>query len=309
MKIIFIGTPKFGRIILRAMIDNNFAPILVVTAPDKPAGRKQELTPPEVKIEAEKNNIKILQPEKIKGIEGELSVVAPDLIVLAAYGQIIPKGILDIPKFGAINIHPSLLPKYRGASPIQSSILNGDKKTGITVYFMDEKMDSGKIIIQKEYKVPDKICYAVMEEELARLGSELLIKTLPKILAGKIPTAAQVESEASYTKIIKKEDGHIDWGKPAASIERQVRAFGSWPGSFSFWGKKRIRILESETMPLPNDQNYVIGKVVASPVKELLVACGSNFLIIKKLQLEGKKPISAGEFLKGHKDFIGAVLK
>lgn len=309
MKLVFIGTPKFARIILKAMIDNNFAPVLVITAPDKLAGRKQALTPPEVKIEAEKSKIKVSQPEKIKEVEGELLAIEPDLIVLAAYGQIIPKNILNIPKLGAINIHPSLLPKYRGASPIQSAILNGDKKTGITIYFMDEKMDSGPIIIQEEREIQDKIFYADIEEELARLGSSLLIKTLPKILAEKISGADQNENEASYTKIIKKEDGHIDWGKPAASIERQIRAFSSWPGSFSLWGEKRIKILESEVMSLPNDQKYVIGKVVASPVKELLVACGSNFLIIKKLQIEGKKPISAGEFLKGHKDFIGAVLK
>lgn len=307
MKIIFIGTPKFASIILEKLIPE-YKPVLVITAPDKPVGRKQLLTPSEVKTTAMNNNIPVLQPIKIKDAEDDIRKLKPDLIVLTAYGQIIPKSILDIAK--SINIHPSLLPEYRGASPIQSVILNGEKETGITIYIMDEKMDHGPIIAVSKLEI-DNPYYSELADKLADLGAKLLIKTLPKI--SKIKPKAQDDKKATYTKIIEKEDGHIRWNKEAEEIERQIRAFHIWPGSFTLWKKDgkvlRVKIIKADVKKLPNENNYPFGKAVASPENELLVNCRKNFIVIKKLQLEGKNPMSSKEFLMGYPEIIGAILE
>jgi len=274
IKIVFIGTSEFGAVILNRLVKNNYKPVLVITQPDKPAGRKQTLTPSPVKKEA-----KLLEVgydlEEIKKIK-------PDLIITAAYGKIIPKEILEIPKYGALNVHPSLLPKYRGPSPIQTAILNGDKETGLTIMLMDQKIDHGPIIAQNKYKIGENITYQELEKILADQGAKLLIETLPKWIKREIKAKEQNHSKASYTKIIKKEDGKIDWNKPAQEIERKIRAFDPWPGAFTFIKKKdkkiRVKILEAE---LSKD----------------------NKLIIKKLQPEAKKPMSFEEFKKGYHEF------
>ncbi len=282
LKIIFFGTPDFGVIILEELIKNNYNPVLVITAPDKPVGRKHVLTPPPVKKIAEKYNVIVTQPEKIKEVAIEIKNLNPDLIICAAYGQIIPKEILEIPKHGCLNIHPSLLPKYRGASPIQTVILNGDKETGVTIILMDEKMDHGLIIAQTKYKIPDDINYKELDSALAKQGAHLLVKILPKWINGEIEAKAQDESNATYTKVLKKEDGKIEWKKSAEEIERQIRAFCPWPGTFAFIKHKnkilRVKILE------------------AGISKE-------KKLIIKKLQPEGKKIMTLEEFKKGYHDF------
>lgn len=311
MKIIFIGTPKFASIILEKLIDNNYKPILAITAPDKPVGRKQMPAPSEVKLIAKKHNIPIEQPIKIADIKEKIKKEEPDLIILTAYGQIIPKDILDIPKYKSINIHPSLLPKYRGASPIQCAILNGDEKTGITIYIMDEKMDHGKILAISEYKIKNNASYKELSEELAIEGANLLLKTLPDIFNNKVKPRPQNDSEATYTKIIKKEDGHINWNKPAIEIERQIRAFSVWPGSFTFWEQNdkilRIKIIKAENIKA--DDSPIPGKAAVSPEKELLVGSKNSFLLIKEIQLEGKNPISSKDFLKGYPDIINITLK
>src|SRR4030042_1933140 len=280
IRIIFIGTPEFGAIILEELVKNNYQPVLVITHPDKPVGRKQVLTPPPVKLAAQKYKIPIEQPERIKNYESGIRNLKPDLVICAAYGQIISGEILKIPRYGCLNVHPSLLPKYRGPSPIQTTILNGDEKTGVTIMLMDEKMDHGPILAKRELEIPNpKITYQELHDKVAEIGAKLLIKTIPDWINGKIKPQAQDEKKAAYTKIIKKEDGNIDWKKPAQEIERQIRAFNSWPGAFTFIQKKgkkiRIKICQAE---LSKD----------------------NKLIIKKLQPEGKKPMSFEEFKKGY---------
>jgi len=280
IRIIFIGTPEFGAIILEELVKNNYQPVLVITNPDKPVGRKQVLTPPPVKLAAQKYKISIEQPEKIKNSKIKIQNLEPDLIITAAYGQIIPKEILKIPKYGCLNIHPSLLPKYRGPSPIQAAILNGDKETGVTIMLMDEKMDHGPILNQRELEFSIlNFQFSKLHDRLADLGAKLLLETIPDWINGKIKPQTQDEKKATYTKIIKKEDGEINWKKPAQEIERQIRAFNSWPGAFTFIQKKgkkiRIKICQAE---LSKD----------------------NKLIIKKLQPEGKKPMSFEEFKKGY---------
>jgi len=282
-KIIFLGTPEFGAIILRGLIKNGYKPFLVITAPDKPVGRKQVLTPPPVKKIAEKYNITVTQPEKIKEAVTEIENLNPDLIICAAYGQIIPKEILEIPKYGCLNVHPSLLPKHRGASPIQTAILNGDKETGVTIILMNEKMDHGPILSSRELEFSIfNFQFSKLHNKLAELGVKLLLETIPKWINDEIKPKAQDESKATYTKILKKEDGKIDWSKSAEEIERQIRAFYPWPGTFTFIKHKgkilRVKILE------------------ASISKE-------EKLIIKKLQPEGKKVMTFEEFKKGYYDF------
>jgi methionyl-tRNA formyltransferase len=280
LKIIFMGTPEFGALILKAMVENGYRPVLVVTVPDKPVGRKKILTPPPVKIEAEKQGIEIRQPKKIKEILEEMKDIQPDLIITAAYSKILPKDVLDLPK-SCINIHPSLLPKYRGPSPVQHAILNGDKKTGVTIMLMDEQIDHGAILAQKEMNIDPKETGAGLHTKLALLGSNLLLEVIPAWLAGEIKAIPQNHSLATFTKILKRDDGLIDWDKSPEEIERKIRAFTPWPGAYTFFDKNgvktRLKILESF---LEN------GK-----------------LVLVLVQPEGKKQMAFSDFLRGNPQF------
>ncbi|MFH1671603.1 MAG: methionyl-tRNA formyltransferase [Candidatus Portnoybacteria bacterium] len=310
LKIVFMGTPQFGAVVLKRLAETDFKPSLVLTAPDKPIGRKQIMTPSEVKIEAERNKIPVLQPEQLKNALKDLRELAPDLIIVAAYGYILPKEILDIPKYGCLNIHPSLLPKYRGPSPIQWAILKGEEKTGVTLMKMAEGIDSGPIISQEETEIRDKETADQLHLRLAELGADLLIEAIPLFIQGKIKPKEQEEKEVSFSKILKREYGQIDWKEPAKNIERKVRAFTSWPGTYSIWNEKKIKIIKVRIMNNPNNVTYPTGKVLVVPQNEIGIQCGDgNFLVVEKLQLEGKKEIGAEDFLRGHSDFIGETLK
>lgn len=309
IKIIFIGTPEFGAIILEEMIRNKYKPVLVVTAPDKPVGRKQIITPPPVKIMAQRYGISVSQPEKLSIIINQLSLLKPDLIVVAAFSQILSKKILDIPKYGCINVHPSLLPKYRGPSPIQYAILNGDKETGTTIILMDEKMDSGPILTQRKTEIKIKETALEFHGRLAHLGSELLIETLPQWIEGKIKIKPQDEARASYTKILKKEDGKIDWQKSAEEIERQIRAFAPWPSTFTSYKGKKLKILKVSVLEKAETASSALaGKTFLSSENKTAVHCGKGDLVIEELQLEGKRKMTSEEFLRGHQDFIKTIL-
>jgi methionyl-tRNA formyltransferase len=327
VKIIFMGTPEFGAIILEGLIKARYKPILVATAPDKPVGRKQILTPPPVKVIAQKYGIAVFQPEKILRLKSKILNLKPDLIIAVAYGKILPKEILEIPKYGCLAVHPSLLPKYRGPSPIQTAILNGDRKIGVTIFLMDEKMDHGPILARRELElsifnsqlsnrsqIPNsKITYTELSKKLAKLGAKLLIETIPKWIKGEIKPVPQEESKATYTKILKKEDGKINWRKTAEELERQIRAFDPWPGSFTFWYKNkekiRLKFLRARVLKISDTKTYLIGKTLVAPQNELCVQTGQGFLIIEKLQPEGKKEMFSEDFLRGHPDFIGTILK
>jgi len=325
-RIIFIGTPDFGAIILETLCEDELKPILVVTAPDKPVGRGQILTPPPVKITAQKYKIPVLQPEKISSptknlVEEKIANLKPDLIVVAAYGQILPKEILEIPKFGCLNVHPSLLPKYRGASPIHAAILNEDKKTGVTIILMDEKMDHGPILSQRATMIEEAETAKSLHDKLANLGARLLLETIPKWQRGLIKPYPQDEKKVTFSKIITKEDGKINWEKTAEELEREIRAFSDWPGSFTFWKQRgikmvRIKILKARVLKSTGGISYPIGKTLVVPQNELGVQCGEgllskkrDFLIIERLQMEGGKEMGSEEFLRGHTDFIGTILK
>ena len=313
LKIVFIGTPEFGAIILDKLCQSEYKPVLVATSLDKPVGRKQVITPSPVKMTAEKYKIPVAQPENIKDIKSEIQNLKPDLVVVAAYSQLIPKDILEIPSFGFLNVHPSLLPKYRGPSPIQYAILNGDEEAGVTIMLMDEKLDSGKIVSLSRLSISEEITAEQLTEKTADLGAKLLLNIIPKWINNEIEPNSQDEKRATYTKILKKEDGKVDWQKPVEEIERKVRAFSLWPGTYTFWQNKgktvKIKILKTRVYKSSQQKRYDIGKVLVVPQNEIGVQCKEDFLVIEKLQIEGKKESNAEEFLRGHSDFAGSTLE
>ncbi|MBI2446819.1 MAG: methionyl-tRNA formyltransferase [Parcubacteria group bacterium] len=284
MKFVFFGTPEFATIILEKLIKSGLKPQAAFRNP--------------------KESVSILI-EKLNNLK-------PDLAIIAAYGKILPKEILEIPHHGFINVHPSLLPKYRGASPIQYAILNGDEEMGVTIMKIDEDMDHGPILAISKLQITNpKITYLELSKELAELGAELLIKTIPNYISGKITPVEQDHEKATYTKIIKKEDGKIDWSKSAESIERMTRAYYPWPGAYAKLKIKNekfkiVKVIEAE---IHKESNHVVGEVFLTKDSQLAIKCGIGSLIIKKLQLEGGKVLLAKEFLNGHKDFIGSILK
>jgi len=329
--IIFWGTPEFAAIILKELINNQFPPRAVVTSPDKAVGRKQILTPSPVKQLALEHNIPVLQPANLQTYQLiNLQTFQPDLFIVAAYGLILPKEILDIPKFGSLNIHPSLLPKYRGASPIQAVILNGDQETGVTIILMDEKVDHGPIVQNKKLNISPrpfsgkagqenkKYNYLELSNELAKIGADLLIEILPRWLRNEIKPIPQDHSQATFTKIIKKEDGQINWQNSAEYIERMIRAYNPWPGTYTKMQNakckmqndkskcKILKILKAAVLKI--DHRKTPGTVSLTENKQLAVACGQNALILEEVQPEGKKQMSAQEFLNGHPEIVGTVL-
>jgi len=333
LKIIFMGTPEFAVPILARLIQSDYKPAAIFCAPDKPVGRKQILTPPLTKVLAQENNIPAYQPANSHELADTIKSLSYDIVITAAYGLIFPKEVLDAPQYGCLNVHPSLLPKYRGASPIQSAILNGDSETGVTIYKMDGKVDHGPIIAQEKIQMKEACHFERSEESrgskatratdiinptnpelfqiLSDLSAELLIEILPDWLAGKITPMPQDDSLASHTKIIKKEDGQIDWQKSAKEIEQQIRAYTPWPSSFGKWqmadGKwQALKIIEANGIEKKYDKK--VGEVFLTENGNLAIQTGSGSLIIKKLQTEGGKPLNASNFLRGHKDIIGTVL-
>ena len=308
IKLIFAGTPDFAVPGFRALLnDENFKILAVITQPDKPVGRHQILTPPPIKTEAQKNNIPVWQPDKIAEIKEKIRQINPDLAVLIAYGQIIPQEILDIPRFGWVNVHGSLLPRWRGAACVQAPILVGDKKTGVTIMKIEKGLDTGPILKQTEMKIDPKETAETLHDKLSTLGSEILPDAIKDYIDGKIELKPQNNSEASYAPTLKKEDGEINWQKKAEEIERMARAFYPWPGTWANWQNKKIKIISVSPASLKIN-SYKIGQIFLHD-NQLAVQCGQNALIIKKLQLEGKKETTAEEFLRGYKDIVGQILK
>jgi len=304
-KIIFFGTPDFAVPALRELAEN-FSIEAVITQPDKPKGRKKELIAPPVKKYATSRDFLILQPKKLdKDFVKQLKKFKPDLGIVVAYGKILPKQILDLPKHGCLNIHASLLPKYRGAAPIQAALLNGDGKTGITIMKMDEGLDTGDIISSQNIKIEEKDNLQILHDKLSEFGAQLLIKTIPDYIAGKIKPQKQDETKASVFPTISKGQGRILWKNSAEHIFNQIRAFTPWPGAYTFFNNKKLDIIEAE--PVDCEENRLIGQVYTIGDR-VLVQCKENCLEIKKVKLEGKKQMDIKSFVNGHTDFIGQEL-
>jgi methionyl-tRNA formyltransferase len=295
MKIVFFGTPAFSVLTLQKLVDAGIKPVAIVTAPDKPKGRGYKRASPPVKIFADDRGIPVFQPEKLdEDFRFRILDCKPDMFVVASYGKILPISLLNIPSKGALNAHPSLLPQYRGASPIQTALLNGDEKTGVTLILMDEKMDHGPILAQRELNVSiSHYLFPDLHNKLADLGGSMLVETLPKWLAGEITPRYQEHEKATFTKLFTKEDGRIEWQKPAIEIDRMVRALNPWPGTWTMTNGKRIKILagHSSEEPCQNEPGAVIKKDGA-----LAVCTGHGIYTIETLQWEGKAP-KAGDTL------------
>ncbi len=308
-----MGTPDFALPGFQAILsDPTFEVIGVFTRADKPVGRKQILTAPPVKILARENNIPVFQPEKIKPEVEKIKKLEPDLIVVIAYGKIISQEILDIPKYGCINVHASLLPKYRGAACLNAPIINGDKETGITIMKMEAGLDTGPILRQAKIQLTNKTTLPEVHDKLAQLGAEILPQTLKDWVIGNIEPQKQDDSQASYISVLKKEDGRLDWSRPASELDCLVRGLNPWPGTFTHdKNGKIVKILVSEVYKVTTseiDKKEIIGEVSLKN-NNICVKCGQDYLVILKLQTEGGKALKTQEFLSGHANFIGQVLK
>jgi len=292
---------------LRALLSGPDEVVGVVCQPDRPAGRGQHLTPPPVKQTAIAAGIPVLQPEKIRTAEflEQLRAWAPDLAVVAAYGRILPNSILELPRHGCINVHASLLPKYRGAAPMQWAIVNGDDRTGVTIMQVAEKMDAGDMLLQRETPIGPNDTLGTVHDRLAEIGAIALIDAIEQIRAGTVRPVPQDETRVTYAPMIKKEDGRIDWSRPAAEIERRVRAFDPWPSAHTHLHGKLLKISRAKVGRggRPEAPGTVIG--IGETIR---VACGSDELEINELQLEGRKRLTAGEFTRGGHVAVGTVL-
>jgi len=314
LRIIFMGTPLFAKEILEALIKNSYNIIAVFTQPDLPQGRKQEIVKSPVKILAETNQIPVYQPASLNDeVAEEIKKLKPDIIIVAAYGKILPPKILNIPGFGCINVHASLLPKFRGPSPIQNALLAGMKETGITIFLMNQGIDTGDILAQEKIKInPDDTAQS-LSQKLSFLGAELLLKTLPPWVERKITPQKQDDSKTSLCQLIEREDGHIIWEEEAEKIYNKFRAFYPWPGIFGFWkNNDTLERLKFIKIKLENENSSAVTRSAGEVFKigdEVAVQTMKGAIILEEIQPEGKKPMTAKDFIIGHPNFIGSVLE
>ena len=311
MKIVYMGTPDFAVPPLEALVKAGYEVAAVVTQPDKPKGRGKALMPTPVKEEALKHGIPVYQPEKVRepGFVEKLRELKPDLIVVAAFGQIIPESVLNMPKFGCINIHASLLPKYRGAAPIQYAVIDGEKESGVTIMKMGKGLDTGDMIARTEVPLAKDETGGSLFEKLSSAGARLLVETLPDIFAGTAVYEKQPEeSPTPYAAMITKKMGLIDFSKSAEELERLVRGLNPWPSAYTFLNGKNLKIWKAEADMTQAEKN-IPGTVVRADEEGICVACGTGRLILKEVQLEGKKRMDSASFLRGCKVEPGTRLK
>ena len=307
LNIIYMGTPDFAVPPLKALADAGYNVSLVVSQPDKAKGRGKKLQNTPVKEAALSEGLNISQPEKIKSNEEfleKLRSISPDIIIVAAYGKILPKELLDIPSLGCVNIHASLLPRFRGAAPIQKAILEGDKKTGITLMYMGEGLDTGDMIAKSETDIGHKTADE-LHEELSEMGAKLLIEYLPLIASGDISPERQNDELSCYAPMISKNDGLIDFSGDAEFIERQVRAMDSWPAAFTYMNGQQMKI---KNAVVGDDVDEDPGTIVEADKNGIVIACGKGSIVVKSLQMPGKRTMTADEYLRGNSIEKGTVL-
>ena len=303
-----MGTPEFAAPSLKTLIAAGEDVAAVVTQPDKPKGRGKHLSPPPVKELALKYNIPVLQPEKIRD-EAFINIIQklrPDIIVVIAYGKILPKAILDIPPKGCINVHASLLPKYRGAAPINWAIINGEKETGITTMLMDEGMDTGDILLTERVEIQDNDTTDSVYEKLKDIGANLLIKTISGLKKGMVRPIDQDDSYATYAPMLKKEDGRIDWAIKPEEIRNLIRGMYPWPGAYTRWEGKQLKIFKAQVASEERTSEEP-GVIIKTSTDGIYVATCAGILLITELQPENKSKMSASEFIKGYKIGKGQI--
>jgi len=303
-----MGTPELAAVSLRRLIATpEFELAAVVTQPDQPKGRGLKLTPSPVKEVALQARLPVLQPQRAReeNFIQQLAALKPDLIAVAAYGQILPKAILDLPRFGCLNVHTSLLPKYRGAAPIQHAILNGDAETGVTIMKMDVGLDTGDILTQERTAIEPSDNSQILHDRLANIGADLLVRTIPQYVSGAIQPRPQPAEGVSHAAKIKKHDGEIDWTQPARVVWNRVRGLVPWPGAFTHLPAQPQPLLLKIWEAQPIDRSGEPGRILQADKNGIVIACGAGALTIFLLQREGGRRLSAAEFLTGHPLKIG----
>ncbi len=301
MRMLFLGSPSFAVTPLEALAGAGYEIVAVVTQPDRPAGRRRQLSPPPVKQAAERLGLPVLQPETLRdpASVAELAALQPDIAVVAAYGEILRRRVLEIPPLGYLNIHPSLLPRHRGPTPVAGAILAGDSETGVSIMRLDRGMDSGPLLAQVTVPLPAVARTGPLTEELFRLGADLLLDVLPPYIAGRLQPQEQDHSQASVTRLLSREDSRIDWSLPAIVIERRIRAFDPWPGTASTWRGQPIKILAGRVQDTWQGREPP-GSLLISEGRPM-VSTGSGALELLTVQPAGKRPINAIDWLKGQR--------
>ena len=310
LRVVFMGTPAFAVPALRALVERSYVVAGVYTQPDRRAGRGRKLRASPIKIFAEEHGWPVFQPRSLRkdseAARSDLADLAPDAVIVAAYGLFLPEEVLRLPRLGCLNIHPSLLPRHRGPSPIATAILDGDDTTGVTIMLLDEGVDTGPILAQRETRIPDDETAEELTVRLFELGSELLVDTLDRWERGQIEPTPQNDNEASLTRRLEREDGRIDWSLSADSIARRVRAFTPWPGTFTTWRGRTLKILRAR--PADGTLDGMPGAVVRLDDSIIAVLAGEGALAVERLQLEGRQAMSAADFIRGYGDFISSTL-
>jgi methionyl-tRNA formyltransferase len=308
-----MGTPQFAVPSLNALSEGPYM-ITVVTQPDRPAGRGSKVTPPPVKVAAEELGYPVLQPPSLRDPEfrTRLADLRPEVTVLVAYGEYVPPSLLDLPRRGSINLHPSLLPRWRGSTPVQSAILAGDEATGVSIILMDRGLDTGPVLAQRSVRIEPEETQPQLSARLASAGAELLAETLPLWLRGEIEPSPQGDAGATLTRTLSKEDGLIDWGLPAGELARRVRALQPWPGTYTYWQGRLLKILRARVADVPPGTDRLAPGTVAvhsGPTgKALLVWTGEGALEVLEAQMEGRPAIEARALLSGYPQIDGSVL-
>jgi len=294
-----MGTPEFAAAALNALIDNGENIVGVVSQPDKPKGRGMTLTPTPVKEAALSHDIEVFQPEKIKNGELDefLKKTDPELIIVVAYGKILPESVLNYPKYGAVNAHASLLPKYRGAAPIQRAVIDGEKETGVTAMYMEKGLDTGNIIISKRIPIEDDDTAASLHDKLAALSGEVLIETIERFKKGDFSSTKQDDSKATYAKMLEKSEGEIDWSKSVDEVYNLIRGMDSWPMAYTYLNGKRFVPYSCKK----TDGVGQAGEIIGISKESLVVACGLGAIEIGEVKFDGKKKMTVRDYLVGHK--------
>lgn len=309
MKIAFMGTPEFAVTVLEGLLNTKHEVGLVATQPDKAKNRGKKIQYTPVKEKALEHNIKVLQPEKVRGNEEflkELKDYRPDIIVVAAYGQILPKEVLELPKYGCVNVHASLLPRLRGAAPIQRAIIEGDEETGVTIMQMSEGLDTGDMLAKESIKI-GTMNYSMLHDALAEIGARLMVHTLDLIEEGKISPEPQDDSKSSYAKMVFKQEGKIDFTRQPEAVERLIRGFDPWPGAFCEYEDMVMKLWKAQ--PLCEDTGKEPGTIIEVSARGIKIACGDGALLVSEIQIPGKKRVAVSEYLKGNQIKEGIILK
>jgi methionyl-tRNA formyltransferase len=322
LRLIYMGTPHFAVPALEALIEDaapdallpgGYEIVTVITRPDKPSGRGRDVIYSPVKQAALAHGLPVWQPGSFKKAENAAALAAyrADLYIVAAFGQILPQAVLDQPRYGTLNIHASLLPKYRGADPIAEAILQGETETGVTIMLLDAGIDTGPMLLQRRIPIDEQDTTGTLTTKLAILGAQALQEALPLWIRGALTPQPQDEQHATHTRMLTKEDGAIVWGRPAAVIARQVRAFSPWPSAYTHWRGKLLKLLAAHALPLQPARALSPGTVTLTEqagTPGMTIITGSGLLAVQQLQLEGKRAMTANEFLRGYPQIVGETL-